>query len=76
MISTVDSRYPISLVKIDPLTLELLPLFWYWQLYLTPVKTQLLQYNLTSDLMLLYHSNKIKAETYGRDIKPILFWCR
>ena len=27
MISTIDSRYPISLVKIDPLTLELLPLF-------------------------------------------------
>ena len=33
MISTMDSRYPISLVKIDPLTLELLPLFWYRQLY-------------------------------------------
>ena len=27
MISTMDSRYPISLVEIDPLTLELLPLF-------------------------------------------------
>ena len=27
MKSTMDSRYPISLVKIDPLTLELLPLF-------------------------------------------------
>ena len=27
MISTMDSRYPLSLVKIDPLTLELLPLF-------------------------------------------------
>ena len=27
MISTMDFRYPISLVKIDPLTLELLPLF-------------------------------------------------
>ena len=27
MISTIDSRYPISLVKIDPLSLELLPLF-------------------------------------------------
>ena len=27
MISTMNSRYPISLVKIDPLTLELLPLF-------------------------------------------------
>ena len=27
MISTIDSQYPISLVKIDPLTLELLPLF-------------------------------------------------
>ena len=27
MISTMDSRYPISLVKMDPLTLELLPLF-------------------------------------------------
>ena len=27
MISTIDSRYPISLVKIDPLTLELLSLF-------------------------------------------------
>ena len=45
-------------------------------IYLTPVKTQLLQYNLTRDLMLFYHSNKIKAKTYGRDIKPILFWCR
>ena len=33
-----------------------------------PVKTQLLQYNLTRDLMLLYHSNKIKAQTYGRAI--------
>ena len=30
-------------------------------LYLTPVKTQLIQYNLTRDLMLFYHSNKIKA---------------
>ena len=30
-------------------------------IYLTPVKTQLLQYNLTRDLMLFYHSNKIKA---------------
>ena len=29
MISTMDSRYPISLVKIDPLSLELLPLFYY-----------------------------------------------
>ena len=27
MISTMNSRYPISLVKIDFLTLELLPLF-------------------------------------------------
>ena len=27
MISIMNSRYPISLVKIDPLTLELLPLF-------------------------------------------------
>ena len=27
MMGTMDSRYPISLVKIDPLTLELLPLF-------------------------------------------------
>ena len=26
MISTIDSGYPISLVKINPLTLELLPL--------------------------------------------------
>ena len=33
MISTMDSRYPISLVKIDPLTLELLPLFKYRQLH-------------------------------------------
>ena len=32
MISTIDSRYPLSLVKIDPLTLELLPLFKYRQL--------------------------------------------
>ena len=32
MISTMVSRYPISLVKIDPLTLELLPLFKYRQL--------------------------------------------
>ena len=32
MIGTMDSRYPISLVKIDPLTLELLPLFKYRQL--------------------------------------------
>ena len=32
MISTIYSRYPISLVKIDPLTLELLSLFWYRQL--------------------------------------------
>ena len=32
MISTTDSRYPISLVKIHPLTLELLPLFKYRQL--------------------------------------------
>ena len=27
MISIMNSRYPIKLVKIDPLTLELLPLF-------------------------------------------------
>ena len=27
MINTMDSGYPISFVKIDPLTLELLPLF-------------------------------------------------
>ena len=27
MINAMDSQYPISLVKIDPLTLELLPLF-------------------------------------------------
>ena len=32
MISTMVSWYPISLVKIDPLTLELLPLFKYRQL--------------------------------------------
>ena len=32
MISAMNSRYPISLVKIDPFTLELLPLFKYWQL--------------------------------------------
>ena len=32
MISAMDSRYPIRLVKIDPLTLELLPLFSYRQL--------------------------------------------
>ena len=32
MISTMNSRYPISLVKIDPLTLELLPLLKYRQL--------------------------------------------
>ena len=31
------------------------------QVYLTPVKTQLLQYNLTRDLMLFYHSVKLKA---------------
>ena len=47
-----------------------------FKIYLTPVKTQLLQYKLTQDLMLFYHSNKIKAYTYGRDIKQILFWCR
>ena len=29
-------------------------------IYLTPVKTQLLQYNLTLDLMLYYHSYQIK----------------
>ena len=32
MISSMDTQYPISLVKINPLTLELLPLFWYRQL--------------------------------------------
>ena len=32
MISTMDSRYPISLVKINTSTLELLPLFKYRQL--------------------------------------------
>ena len=32
MISTMDSQYPISLVKINLFTLELLPLFWYRQL--------------------------------------------
>ena len=32
MISTMGSCYPISLVIIDPLTLEYLPLFWYRQL--------------------------------------------
>ena len=29
--------------------------------YLTPVKTQLLQYKLTRDVKLFYHSYKIKA---------------
>ena len=29
----MDSQYPISLVKINPLTLELLPLFKYRQLW-------------------------------------------
>ena len=33
----------------------------HFEIYLTPVKTQLLQYNLARDLMLFYHSNKIKA---------------
>ena len=33
MISTMDSRYPLGLVKTNPLTLELLPLSWYRQLY-------------------------------------------
>ena len=32
MISTMDSGYPIRFVKIDPLTLELLPFFKYRQL--------------------------------------------
>ena len=32
MISIINSRYPISLVKIDLLTLELLPLFKYSQI--------------------------------------------
>ena len=32
MINIMESRYPISLVKISPLTLELLPMFWYRQL--------------------------------------------
>ena len=32
MISTMDSRYPIGLVRFDPLTFELLPLFKYRQL--------------------------------------------
>ena len=32
IINITDPRYPISLVKIDPLTLELLPLVWYRQL--------------------------------------------
>ena len=31
------------------------------KIYLTPVKKQLLQFNLTRDLMLFYHSNEIKA---------------
>ena len=31
------------------------------QIYLTPVKTQLLQYKLTRDLMLFYHSYEMKA---------------
>ena len=30
-------------------------------IYLTPVKKQLLQNNLTQDLMLFYHSNELKA---------------
>ena len=36
-------------------------IFMVYYIYLTPVKTQLLQYNLTRDLVLFYHSNKIKA---------------
>ena len=32
-----------------------------YYIYLTPVKTQLLHYNLARDLMLFYHSYKIKA---------------
>ena len=43
-------------------------------IYLTPVKTQLLQCNLTRDLMLYYHSYKNSIK-YGRDSKPMLFWC-
>ena len=35
--------------------------YFLTHVYLTPVKTQLLQYNLTRDLMLFYHSVKIKA---------------
>ena len=32
--------------------------------YLTPVKTQLLQYNATLNKMLLYHSHQIKNHEY------------
>ena len=37
MMSTVNSRYPVRLVKIDPLTLELLPLLKYRQLKAKPI---------------------------------------
>ena len=36
-------------------------LFFVYNIYLTPLKTQLLQYNLTQDLVLFYHSTKLKA---------------
>ena len=35
-------------------------IYFFKYIYLTPVKTQRLQYNLTQDLMLFYHSNQIK----------------
>ena len=44
----------------------------YWS-YLKACKMQLLQYNLTLDLMLFQHSYETKAKLYGRDIKTASF---
>ena len=44
-------------------------------IYLKPVKTQLLLYGLTLDLMLLKLYYRIKASFCGCDIKAIPFGC-
>ena len=53
MISTMDFRYFISLIKIDPLTLELLPLFWYSNYKAKPILAFLCD-DLHISLKLLY----------------------
>ena len=57
MISTMDFRYPISLVKIDPLTLELLPCFGMGNYKAKPILAFLCDDLISSKLLYLTTSH-------------------